>query len=100
MRMYRGKKVLEWSDTPATAHETLAYLNDRYALDGSDPNSYANIGWIFGLHDRRHGEREIYGKVRCMTEFGLRKKFGDRINKYVESVHVPTASPMPVLQTA
>jgi len=74
MRMYWGKKILEWSDTPENAYRTALYLNNKYFIDGRDPNSYANIGWIFGLHDRPWKERDIYGKVRIMTAGGLERK--------------------------
>lgn len=74
MRMYWGKKVLEWSPTPAMAYETLLRLNDRYFLDGRDPNSLAGVGWVFGLHDRPWKERSVYGMVRCMTAGGLKRK--------------------------
>lgn len=75
MRMYWGKKVLEWSRTPEEAFEHLLLLNNRYFLDGRDPNSYANVAWIFGKHDRPWQERPIYGKVRYMNANGLRRKF-------------------------
>jgi deoxyribodipyrimidine photo-lyase len=71
MRMYWGKKVLEWCNTPEYAFRTLIYLNNKYFLDGSDPNSYTNVAWIFGLHDRAWTEREIFGKVRYMNSDGL-----------------------------
>ena len=74
MRMYWGKKVLEWSESPEAAYETLISLNNTYFLDGRDPNSYAGVGWIFGLHDRAWGERPIYGKVRYMAASGLERK--------------------------
>ena len=75
MRMYWGKKVLEWKATPQEAYEDLLYLNNRYFLCGRDPTSYANIGWIFGLHDRPWQNRPIFGNVRYMNEAGLRRKF-------------------------
>ncbi len=81
MRMYWGKKVLEWSESPERAYEILLTLNNRWFLDGRDPNSYANVGWIFGLHDRPWGERPVYGKVRYMNANGLRRKFD--IEEYV-----------------
>jgi deoxyribodipyrimidine photo-lyase len=84
MRMYWGKKVLEWTRTPKTAFRTLLYLNNRYFLDGRDPNSYAGVGWIFGVHDRAWPERAVYGKVRCMMASGLERKFD--ISKYVERI--------------
>jgi deoxyribodipyrimidine photo-lyase len=75
MRMYWGKKILEWSGTPQYAYSTTLYLNNKYFLDGRDPSSYANVGWIFGLHDRGWPEREIFGKVRYMNARGLERKF-------------------------
>ena len=56
-RMYWGKKMIEWSETPEEALATVLYLNDRYALDGQDPNGNTNILWCFGLHDRPWTER-------------------------------------------
>ena len=73
-RMYWGKKILEWSRTPEEALSTAIYLNDRYALDGRDPNSYTNILWCFGLHDRPWAERPIFGQVRYMSFDGMRRK--------------------------
>lgn len=73
-RMYWGKKILEWSDSPEEALATMVYLNDRYALDGRDPNGYANILWCFGLHDRPWPERPIFGTVRYMSYEGMRRK--------------------------
>src|SRR5215210_2218183 len=67
MRMYWGKKILEWSNTPEHAYRTTLYLNNKYFLDGRDPNSFANVAWIFGQHDRGWTEREVYGKVRYMS---------------------------------
>lgn len=75
MRMYWGKKILEWSADPAQAYADALYLNNKYALDGRDPNSYAGVAWCFGKHDRPWGERPVYGLVRCMTAGGLAKKF-------------------------
>jgi deoxyribodipyrimidine photo-lyase len=74
MRMYWGKQVLAWSTAPEEAYETLIRLNNRYFLDGRDPNTYAGVNWIFGLHDRPWPERPIFGKVRSMTAAGLRRK--------------------------
>ena len=73
-RRYWGKKILEWSRTPEDALQTMIYLNDRYALDGQDPNSYANILWCFGLHDRPWPERPVYGTVRSMSRAGMERK--------------------------
>jgi deoxyribodipyrimidine photo-lyase len=88
MRMYWGKKILEWSETPEKAYETLTAINNKYFLDGRDPNSYAGIGWIFGLHDRAWFERPVFGKVRYMTASGLERKcdikgYVSRINQMI-----------------
>ena len=72
--MYWGKKIIEWSATHEEALATMLYLNDKYALDGQDPNSYANILWCFGLHDRPWGERPIFGMVRYMARSGMDRK--------------------------
>ncbi|MBT8079710.1 MAG: deoxyribodipyrimidine photo-lyase [Gammaproteobacteria bacterium] len=82
MRMYWGKKIIEWTNTPRYAYSTALYLNNKYFLDGRDPNSYANIGWLFGLHDRAWTERPIFGKTRYMNAGGLERKFD--IDKYVQ----------------
>lgn len=74
LRMLWGKKVLEWTPNPETALAYLIELNNRYALDGRDPNSYSGIFWIFGRFDRAWQERPIYGKVRYMTSKSTRKK--------------------------
>ena len=74
MRMYWGKKILEWTGTPEYAFRTALYLNNKYLLDGRDPNSYTGVGWVFGLHDRPWQEREIFGTVRYMTAGGLERK--------------------------
>jgi deoxyribodipyrimidine photo-lyase len=74
MRMYWGKKILEWSRTPEQAHTTALALNNKFFLDGRDANSFANIGWLFGLHDRPWPERKIFGKVRFMNAAGLERK--------------------------
>jgi len=75
MRMYWGKKILEWSPTPEQAFRTALRLNNRYELDGRDPNSYAGVAWCFGKHDRAWPERKVFGKVRYMNDAGLRRKF-------------------------
>ena len=74
MRMYGGKKVLEWSVSRGEAFATTLYLNNKYFLDGRAPNSYANVAWVFGQHDRGWKEREVYGKVRYMSAGGLERK--------------------------
>jgi deoxyribodipyrimidine photo-lyase len=75
MRMYWGKKILEWSESPEQAYATALHLNNRYFLDGRDPNSYAGVAWCFGKHDRPWAERLIFGKTRYMADSGLRRKF-------------------------
>jgi len=75
MRMYWGKKIIEWSPTPAEAYSRALYLNNRWQLDGRDPNSYAGVAWCFGMHDRPWRERPVFGKVRYMNAAGLERKF-------------------------
>ena len=75
LRMYWGKKLLEWNADPAAAFDLAVRLNNTYALDGNDPNSWAGVAWCFGKHDRPWGERAVYGLVRCMTSGGLARKF-------------------------
>jgi deoxyribodipyrimidine photo-lyase len=75
MRMYWGKKLLEWHEDPQEAFERTLELNNTWFLDGRDPNSYANVAWVFGLHDRPWTEREVFGKVRYMNDNGLKRKF-------------------------
>ncbi|HNQ36302.1 MAG TPA: deoxyribodipyrimidine photolyase, partial [bacterium] len=84
LRMYWAKKILEWSPDPEAAQAEAVYLNDRYALDGRDPNGYAGIAWsIGGVHDRPWFERPVYGQVRYMNESGCRRKFN--VDRYLES---------------
>lgn len=73
-RMYWGKKIIEWSPTCQDALDTMVYLHDRYALDGRDPNTYTNILWCFGLHDRPWAERPVFGQIRWMSLDGMRRK--------------------------
>ncbi|MEM9223837.1 MAG: deoxyribodipyrimidine photo-lyase [Pseudomonadota bacterium] len=75
MRMYWGKRLLALTATPQEAYATAIKLNNKYLLDGRDTNSYANIAWLFGMHDRGWPERAIFGKVRTMTASGLERKF-------------------------
>ncbi|MGM0546758.1 MAG: hypothetical protein ACQEST_08550 [Bacteroidota bacterium] len=82
LRMLWGKKVLEWTPNPEIALAYLIELNNRYAIDGRDPNSYSGIFWIFGRFDRAWQERPIYGKVRYMTSDSTRKKL--KLKKYLE----------------
>lgn len=84
MRMYWGKKIIEWSKTPQYAFKVITYLNDKYELDGRDPNGYSGIAWCFGKHDRPWKERSIFGKIRYMNSKGLERKFD--MKKYIEYV--------------
>jgi deoxyribodipyrimidine photo-lyase len=84
MRMYWGKKILEWSKTPKQAFRTTLAVNNTYFLDGRDPNSYAGVAWIFGMHDRAWFERPIFGKVRYMAASGLERKCD--IQAYVDKI--------------
>jgi deoxyribodipyrimidine photo-lyase len=79
VRMYWAKKILEWSKTPARAYQMAVYLNDKYELDGRDPNGYAGIAWaIVGKHDRPWFERPIFGKIRFMSFDSTSKKFDSK----------------------
>jgi deoxyribodipyrimidine photo-lyase len=76
MRMYWAKKILQWSPSYDAAWEWALYLNDKYSLDGQDPNGYAGCAWaIGGLHDRAWQERGVFGKIRYMNDKGCRRKF-------------------------
>jgi len=93
MRMYWAKKILEWSSTPEHAFKTALALNNRYFLDGRDPNSFANVAWVFGLHDRPWTERPVFGKVRYMNAAGLERKFD--MEAYVAAVDRLVADEQP-----
>jgi deoxyribodipyrimidine photo-lyase len=85
MRMYWAKKILEWSRTPAEAFRSAVYLNDKYEIDGRDPNGYAGIAWaIVGKHDRPWFEQPIFGRIRYMSLAGASKKFDTR--RYIEQI--------------
>lgn len=75
MRMYWGKRVIAWCQAPEEAYRILLYLNNKYELDGRDPNAFAGVAWCFGKHDRPWQTREIYGMVRYMNASGLTRKF-------------------------
>jgi len=85
LRMLWGKKVIEWSRTPQEAYRTLEHLNNKYALDGRDPNSYTGILWCFGLFDRPWApERPVLGQVRYMSSENTARKF--KLGAYYEYV--------------
>jgi len=91
MRMYWGKKILEWTSSPQEAFETTLAINNKYFLDGRDPNSFTGVAWIYGMHDRAWSEREIFGKVRYMAASGLERKcdiqaYVSKVDKLVEQV--------------
>ena len=90
MRMYWGKKILEWSPSPEEAFVTTLSLNNKYFLDGRDPNSYAGVAWIFGRHDRAWPQRPIFGKIRYMAAAGLERKCD--IKGYVKKIEARTRS--------
>lgn len=85
MRMYWGKKILEWSPNPEEAMHKALFLNDRYSLDGRDPNGYAGIAWCIGaIHDRAWPSRPIFGKIRYMNDAGAKRKFD--VRGYIQRV--------------
>jgi len=84
MRMYWGKKILEWTGSPQQAFRLALRLNNKYELDGRDPNSFAGVAWCFGKHDRPWSKRPIFGTVRYMNAAGLRRKFD--IDAYVRKI--------------
>jgi len=85
MRMYWAKKILEWTKSPEQAQKTAIFLNDKYELDGRDPNGYTGIAWsIGGVHDRAWFSRPIFGKVRYMSFGGAKSKFD--VDAYVAKI--------------
>ncbi|VDO38057.1 unnamed protein product [Brugia timori] len=83
LRMYWAKKVIEWSHDYEFAYAFLIEQNDKYELDGRDPNGYCGVMWNFGMHDRAHANRPVFGKIRYMCADGLRRKFRNHIDEYV-----------------
>lgn len=82
LRMYWAKKILEWTSSPEEALHAANYLNDKYSIDGSDPNGYNGTAWsIGGIHDRAWAERKVFGKIRYMNERGCRRKFN--VDQYI-----------------
>lgn len=84
MRIYWGKKIIDWSLTPATAYGHAIYLNNKYELDGRDPNGYGGIAWCFGKHDRPVHETPILGRVRTSSKEWLKRNFD--IERYISWV--------------
>lgn len=84
LRMLWGKKILEWSASPREALDVMIELNNKYALDGRNPNSYSGIFWVLGRYDRAWGpERPIFGKIRYMTSENTARKV--RVKNYITS---------------
>lgn len=82
MRMYWAKKILEWSSSPEEAFRISVYLNDKYELDGRDPNGYTGCAWsVGGVHDRAWNERNVFGKIRYMSYNGCKRKFD--VDEYI-----------------
>ena len=82
LRMLWGKKILEWTSSPRQALEVMIELNNKYAVDGRDPNSYSGIFWVLGRYDRLWGpERPIFGTVRYMSSQSTAKKL--RVREYL-----------------
>ena len=93
--MLWGKKIFEWSPTARDALAAMIALNDKYALDGRDPNSYSGIFWVLGRYDRAWGpERPIFGKIRYMTSENTKRKLRmtDYLNRFARS---PARKPQP-----
>ena len=83
-RMYWGKKIIEWARTHEEALALMLFLHDKYALDGRDPNTYTNVLWCFGLHDRPWAERAIFGQIRYMSYEGMRRK--TNVDAYIREI--------------
>lgn len=86
MRMYWGKKLIEWTAEPEEAFAIAQYLNNKYELDGRSPNGYAGIAWCFGKHDRAWPSHPVFGKVRIMKDSGLERKFD--MQKYINRIEL------------
>jgi len=93
LRMYWAKKILEWTGSADEAFEIALALNDRYELDGRDPNGFVGIAWaIGGVHDRAWTERPVFGKIRYMNDRGCRRKFD--VDAYIRGSRWKTESTM------
>lgn len=94
MRMYWGKKVIEWSADWRQAWSLLMRWNDFYELDGEDPNGYAGVAWCFGMHDRPWANRDVFGSIRYMNDKGLKRKFDadayvQKVNNLIAGIQMP-----------
>jgi deoxyribodipyrimidine photo-lyase len=93
LRMLWGKKILHWSESPREAMRIMIHLNNKYAVDGRDPNSYSGIFWVLGRYDRAWGpERPIFGKIRYMTSENTARKF--KVKDYIRKYSQPPGSPL------
>lgn len=102
LRMYWAKKILEWSPSPQRALATAIHLNDRYSLDGRDPNGYVGCAWsVIGTHDMGWAERSIFGKIRFMNYEGCRRKFNVDafVRERAKLGAVPNSAPFRLNQT-
>ncbi len=86
LRMYWGKKILEWSPSPKEGFARTLRLNNRYFLDGRDANSFTNVAWVYGLHDRPWQKRKVFGTVRYQSENSLKKFDAKAYVKAVEKL--------------
>jgi deoxyribodipyrimidine photo-lyase len=75
MRMYWGKRIIEWTKAPEEAFRIALYLNNKYEIDGRDANGFTGVAWCFGKHDRAWPTHNVFGKVRIMMPSGLKRKF-------------------------
>nr|MDA3960585.1 deoxyribodipyrimidine photolyase [Planctomycetota bacterium] len=84
LRMLWGKLTLAWKSEPEQAFDELIHLNNKWALDGRNPNSWSGVAWCFGRYDRAWAERPIYGKLRYMTTASALRKldFGDYCDRF------------------
>ncbi|WP_417736580.1 deoxyribodipyrimidine photolyase [Rosistilla oblonga] len=82
LRMLWGKKILEWTPTPQAALQVMLELNNKYAVDGRDPNSYSGIFWVLGRYDRAWQERDVFGKIRFMSSENTARKL--KVKKYLQ----------------
>jgi len=90
LRMFWAKQILAWSSSPEEAFRIALYLNDKYSLDGRDPNGVVGVAWsVAGVHDQGWAERAVYGKVRCMKQSGCARKFS--VPAYLARVKVATS---------
>jgi deoxyribodipyrimidine photo-lyase len=83
-RMYWGKKIIEWTRHYQDAVDIMIDIHGKYALDGRDPNTYTNVLWCFGLHDRPWPERPVFGKMRYMSLEGMNRKTNTRA--YIDEI--------------